>query len=199
METVPLLDLMTQEADAERDAIAAKAEAEANQILQDAQARAKRRREESLAAVAAELDAQAKRSRERVEAEAHMILLTTKDTITDELLASLRRQLDDLTSTDAFEPVLEKLLAELLQDAPEGIVVVAPPGRVDFCRQWLDANGHGELSVEALDSLKGGVAIQDKNRSFRVTNTLEARFSKQESALRKFCLTELFGDSQGVQ
>lgn len=198
METVPLLGLMTQQIEAEREALVSKAKAEAEQILKSAEARAKQRHEDSLAALSTELSAQARRSRERVEAETHMILLTTKDTITNELLEAVRNELNRLASSPEFEGVLEKLLAELLEDAPEGVVVLAPPANVDFCRSWLEANGKGGLPVEPLAGLKGGVAIQDSGRSFRVTNTLDARFLKQESALRKYCLTELFGGPQGA-
>ncbi|MBI2425479.1 MAG: hypothetical protein HYV27_21820 [Candidatus Hydrogenedentes bacterium] len=198
METIPLLDLMSQQVAEEKAALVAKAAAEAAQILRDAEARARQRHDESLAALSAELEAQSRRSRERVEAEAHMILLTTKDTITDEMLATVREQLHALASGPEFERVLEKLLAELLQDAPDNVVVLAPPAHAGFCRTWLDANGHGNLSVQPLEGLQGGAAIQDAGRSFRVTNTLETRFLKRESALRKFCLTGLFGGSEGA-
>ena len=189
----PLLELMSQQAEAQRSAITATGKAEAERINTQAQQEGAASRERSLRAAEAELTAAAQRGRERAEAEAHMLVLTTKDTIASEILDAAVAALAQLTSGPAFTPVLERLLAEVLEGTAGDIVVLAPPSYVDTVKSWLEANGRGGLEVVATSSLKDGVAIQDAAKTYRVTNTLSARFARQEGALRKLCLQQLFG------
>ena len=195
MENNPLLDLMSQQVAEQREEFLRAARDEAAAIQQDAQQRAEQRRADTLGAVEGELISLATRSRERVEAEAHMVTLTTKDTITNEVLAAVEVALAERASGPDFPAILDALLAELMADSPSNIVVLAPPAHVDHCKQWLENNGHGDLSVEALNGLTDGVAIQDPARKFRYTNTLSARFRLQEGALRKQALNQLFPDT----
>ncbi len=192
MDNKPLLDLMSAQIAAQREEIAKKAGEEAARIQEEARERAENRRKDTLTAVESELASLAKRSRERVEAEAHMVTLTTKDTITNEVLDSVSRELAAIAAGPEFPPILNALLAELMADAPADVVVLAPPAHVDHCTQWLASNGYGHLSVEPLASLTDGVAVQDRNHKFRYTNTLTARFKKQEGELRKIALRQLF-------
>jgi len=192
MDNKPLLDLMSAQIAAQREEIAEKARKEALRIQEEARERADQRRKDTLAAVESELASLAKRSRERVEAEAHMITLTTKDTITNEVLGSVTGELAAIAAGPEFPSILDALLAELMADAPVDVVVLAPPAYVDHCAQWLASNGRGDLPVEPWAALTDGVAIQDRGRKFRYTNTLTARFKKQEGELRKLSLRQLF-------
>jgi vacuolar-type H+-ATPase subunit E/Vma4 len=195
MEKKPLLDLMSQQIAAQRQEILAAARDEATQIQQGAQQRAEQRRTDTLGAVESELDSLAARSRERVEAEAHMVTLTTKDTITNEVLAAVSSELATRSTSAEFPAILDALLAELMADSPSDVVVLAPEAHVEHCKRWLESHGHADLSVEPLSGLADGVAIQDRDRKFRYTNTLSARFRLQEGALRKHALNRLFPDS----
>lgn len=186
---------MSAQIASQRQDIVSAAREKAAQIQQEARQRAEQRRTDSLAAVEGELAAIAKRSRERVEAEAHMVTLTTKDTITNEVLGDVVRELASIAAGPDFKGILDALLAELMAEAPSGVVVMAPPAHVDHCRQWLANHGHGDLAVEPLASLTDGVAIQDRGKTFRFTNTLTARFKKHEGELRKHSLHRLFPSS----
>lgn len=192
MDNKPLLDLMTAQVAAQQEEIAGAARQEAERILEEARDRAARRREETLASVESELAALARRSRERVEAEAQMVTLTTKDAITNDVLGSVAADLAAIASGPGFPAILDQLLAELMAEAPSDVIVLAPPAHADHCRQWLQSNGRGDLPVEPLASLTDGVAIQDRGRKFRYTNTLSARFAKREGELRKHTLNRLF-------
>lgn len=189
----PLLALMAQQAEAQRAAITAAGKSEAEGVTRNAQQEGAASRERSLRAAEAELTAAAKRGRERAEAEAHMLVLTTKDTIASEILDAAQAELGRVASGPGFVPVLERLLAEVLDGAGSDIVVLAPPAHVDAVKSWLDANGRGGLEVVPTPSLKDGVAVQDAAKTYRITNTLTARFDRQEGALRKVCLQQLFG------
>ncbi|MCF6285231.1 MAG: hypothetical protein L3K26_08575 [Candidatus Hydrogenedentes bacterium] len=195
MEKNPLLDLMSQQIATQRQDFLRAAHDEAAKIQQGVQQRADQRRTETLRAVEGELAAMAARSRERIEAEAHMVTLTTKDTITNEVLASVEEALAERAASAEFPAILDALLAELMGDSPSDVVVLAPEAHVDHCKRWLESHGYADLLVEALPGLTDGVAIQDPGRKFRFTNTLSARFRLQEGALRKQALSRLFPDS----
>ena len=183
---------MSAQIAAQREEIASTAREEAAKIREEAHKRAEQRREDTLAAVESELASLARRSRERVEAEAHMVTLTTKDTITNEVLDSVSAELASIAASPEFPGTLDALLAELMAEAPEDVIVLAPPAHVDHCKRWLEAHGRGGLPVEPLASLADGVAVQDRGRKFRFTNTLSARFKMREGELRKHALNQLF-------
>ena len=195
MEKTPLLDLMSAQIAAQRNEVLQAARDEAEAIQQNARERAEQRRKDSLAAAESELASIARRSRERVEAEAHMVTLTTKDSITNEVLESVAAELTAIAAGPTFPAILDALLAELMAEAPSDVVVLAPPAHVDHCRRWLESNGRPGLPVEPLASLKDGVAVQDPGKKFRFTNTLTARFNKHEGELRKLSLSRLFPSS----
>jgi vacuolar-type H+-ATPase subunit E/Vma4 len=195
MQAVPLLELMTRQVSQQREEILAKAQAQADVIAQQAQERAERRRTETLEAVDAEVRAASKRARERAEAAAHMVVMTTKDAIADEVLSNVRERLRRIAEGPEFPAVLRALLSELMAGAPGGdIVVLAPSAHADQCRAWLSEMGRESVAVEVTASLRDGVALQDRARTFRITNTLSRRFDKREGDLRRHCLHELFGE-----
>jgi vacuolar-type H+-ATPase subunit E/Vma4 len=184
---------MSEQAEARREEILARAEADASAIRESARARAEARTQEGLAALERELETLGARSRERAEAEAHMVQFTTRDTIADELLGDVEKRLAEVAAGDGFGSILEALLSELMQDVQPGMVVLAPSAHTDHAKQWLDTNGHGDLTVQPEPTLKDGVAIQDADRTYRVTNTLSARFRLQQDTLRRIALERLFG------
>lgn len=195
-EATPLLDLMSQQAAVERERILAEAQREAEAIREAARREAEAQRRQMLAELDAELAQLARQDRERAEAEAHMRVLTTKDSVTAELLGGVQEELARLAEGGDFAGVLEALLDELLPEAPQGGVVLAPAAHAERVREWLAARGREDLSVRGLAGLKDGLAVQDAARSYRVTNTLSARFNGQEASLRKHCIGRLFGGDQ---
>ena len=196
MDAAPLLELLTEQADAERSAVVEEAKAQAQLIHDAARKRTANRRERNLAELEGELLQLADRSRQRAHAEAEMIVKTTRDTITDELLQDVSAELLRIPGEPGFQDTLLAMLAELMDDAQPGMTVLVPTAHQAACEQWLKDNGHSELNVEAMPKLLDGVAVQDAKQSYRVTNTLSTRFHKQEASLRKHCLSALFG---GVQ
>ena len=192
MENTPLLDLMSAQIAGQREALLLAARDEAAQIQENARVRAEQRRSETLSAAKGELASIARRSRERTEAEAQMVTLTMKDTITNEVLAEVTQELARIAAGPGFPEILDLLLAELMAEAPSDVVVLAPPAHAGHCKQWLESHGHGHLAVEPARSLTDGVAIQDPAKKFRFTNTLTTRFKMREGALRKASLNRLF-------
>lgn len=194
MQSPPLLELMTGQIAAECDAKLEAARANAERITSESRTRADKRRADLLAAVEQEVTDLKRRSRERVEAETEMVILTTKDTVTDELLGRVRKELAGRAASTDFSDVLSAFLAELMPQAPADGVVLVPAAHEAHCRQWLADNGHGDMEVQPRKELTDGVAVQDKAQTFRITNTLSARFQQLEAQLRKYCVAELFGE-----
>lgn len=186
---------MSAQIAAQRNETLQAARDEASAIQQNARERAEQRRKDSLAAAESELASIARRSRERVEAESHMVTLTTKDSITNEVLGDVAAELAAIAAGPTFPAILDALLAELMAEAPADVVVLAPPAHVNHCQNWLESHGYPGLKVEGLASLKDGVAVQDPGKRFRYTNTLTARFNKHEGELRKLSLNRLFPSS----
>jgi V/A-type H+-transporting ATPase subunit E len=193
MQSPPILELMSQQIASDIEAVRAAAQSQAESVKADARTRAAKRREEMLAAVQAEVAEQQRRSRERAEAETEMVVLTTKDTVTDEVLTRVKEELARVASSAEFPKVLNALLAELMQEAPADGVVLVPPAHEAHCREWLKSHGHEGLEVRGTREMVDGVAVQDRDQTFRITNTLSARFQQLEPALRKHCVSRLFG------
>jgi len=193
MQSLPLLDMMSEQAARQRADLLAQAQDEAKAIRERAHAEAAARREEALRLAEEEFRAEAQRAQERADAEAHLVVLTTKDKITDEIMAEVLAELRKETAGPNFPRILEALLEELLRDAPAEVVVLTPPAHLEHCREWMEKHGHGSRPIEPLARLRDGVAIQDPERSYRITNTLTTRFQRNEGALRKLCQRRLFG------
>ena len=193
MDVAPLLELMTEEASAKREAVLVRAREDAEAIREAARARAAGRRREAVDALRAELDAQAIRDRDRAEASAQMKAQATKEMVAEEVLGAAAEELQRLAHQPAFEPVLEKLLEELLAGAPDGVVVLVPAGYEDKVFTWLTGRGKANLNVEVDPELVDGVALRDLRGRFRVSNTLSLRLNKVESAARSACVAALFG------
>ncbi len=194
MQAPPIRELMTGQIASECEAKLLSAREQAARVRDAARERAKQRRADLIAAVEAEISEADRRSRERAEAEAEMVLLTTKDTITDEILAKVRKELEATASSSDFPSVLGALLKELMPEAPPSGVVLVPSAHEAYCREWLSNNGYGGMTVVARKDVVDGVAVQDAAQTFRVTNTLGTRFQQMEASLRKYCVTELFGE-----
>ncbi|MBI2435030.1 MAG: hypothetical protein HYV26_19415 [Candidatus Hydrogenedentes bacterium] len=191
--SIPLLQTMDEQVSRQRDGILAKAKQDAEAIRRESREQGAARRAEGLRQTETAVSAAAQRARERADAEAHMVIMTTKDMIADEVMLDIQRRLRQIAEGPDFAQILEALLEELLEDAPADVVVLAPRHHVEHCRQWLQRHGRSGLSVQALPGLDDGVAIQDRKRTWRATNTLASRFRQQEGALRKRCVNRLFG------
>ncbi len=207
MDSAPLLETMTQEISRQQKGLLAEARARAELILAEAEVSAKQRREETIASLKEELDALAETHRERAEANAKSAMMSIKDTITDDILKDVRAELIRIAEDDTrFQPILIKLLDELLiskvgtnwrNEGRLELKVKVPGAHVDAINRWLRDQGVSDVQVETLHKLIDGVALQDAEQSFRISNTLHDRLEKQEKKLRGFAMKQLFGELSG--
>jgi len=203
MDSAPLLETMTQEISRQQKGLLAEARARAELILAEAEVSAKQRREETIASLKEELDALAETHRERAEANAKSAMMSIKDTITDDILKDVRAELIRIAEDDTrFQPILIKLLDELLiskvgtnwrNEGRLELKVKVPGAHVDAINRWLRDQGVSDVQVKLID----GVALQDAEQSFRISNTLHDRLEKQEKKLRGFAMKQLFGELSG--
>jgi vacuolar-type H+-ATPase subunit E/Vma4 len=187
-----LFDTMRRQTQAECDARLADARRAAEEVLAVARRQADAREAETRNAITAELDHLARHGRMIAEAEAEKATLAMENDVVEEILAGVRASLDRLAKSAEFGPVVEALLAEVMDGTDPGMVVLAPAAHVDLCRRWLQSHGYAAVPVEASSDVWDGVAIQDPQKSYRVTNTLSSRAAKLEGEARRHCMTTLF-------
>jgi vacuolar-type H+-ATPase subunit E/Vma4 len=188
-----LLDTMARQVEQGCEERLAAARAEADAIVSEARERADKRYAEGIERAQREVDRLARRARELAAVQAKQQSHSMQQAVADEILHSVDAELDRIAEGPEFPGILDALLRELMATAPENAEVLAPPAHVERCRQWLAANGHAGVPVVPHAALHDGVAIQDAQRTFRVTNSLSSRFHKLENEARKICLRLLFG------
>jgi len=191
-----LFDTMRRQNQAECDARLSDARRAAEEVLAAARRQAETRDAETRTALKGELEHLSRHNRMIAEAEAEKATLAMENDVVEEILAGVRGALADLANSAQFGPVVEALLAEVMDGAESGVVVLAPPKYVELCRTWLKSHGRAEVPVEPSQDVWDGVAIQDPRKSYRVTNTLSSRASKLEGEARRHCMTTLFAGGQ---
>lgn len=141
----------------------------------------------------AEVETLADRWRQKADTEAAKAALVVQNESVCAVLDRVDEEVRTLVAGKAFPAVLDALLEELMAAAPKGVVAIAPPDHVDHVKKWLAGNGHAKTKVEGSADTWDGVAVQDPDRTFRISNTLTGRLSRVEQQARKLCMTALFG------
>lgn len=176
-----LLQALEAEAGREAQAVLARARAEADRVVAEAGGAA----EGFLATVRAreaEASARARRAAlARLEAE------RTRERLVEEhrLLEALRREALARALAEADEPLLARLIGEVLAWAPDGpLVLEVDPGDEAAARAVLAAD-HGDLlprvAVEAAPARRGGVLL--RAGPLTLDDTLPARLERAAAAL----------------
>lgn len=192
-----LLETMSQQVASQCDGNRELARQEADAIRAQARSECSASRDGALKATHAETQKLAEKWTLKGEAEAAKAELMVQNLAVEEVLEEVRSRIREVVESDKFGGVLEALLAEVMEIAPEGILVLAPEGHVDKVKSWLQANGNGAVNVEASATMWDGVAVQDPKKTFRISNTLTGRFSRVQDKSRSVCMTTLFGSSEG--
>lgn len=192
MKGTALLDTMARQVDDVYNGNLKTARESAEGILEGTRQDCASLEEKTLASTAAEMESLAERWRQKAEAEAAKAALVVQNDAVRAVLAKVHEEIRAIAESAEFPAVLEALLSELMAIAPAGVVAHAPPAHVDSVRDWLANNGHGGVSVEGNSNLWDGVAIQDPERTFRISNTLTGRFARVEQEARKRCMMALF-------
>lgn len=149
----------------------------------------------AVAAARAELDEAAQHAQQLARIEAEKVAWAGQHKVAEDVLARVRDELDRLVESEAFAPVVEALLKELLAGMRGEMVVLAPPRHAEQCRLWLREQGVDGATLESCPSLRDGVAVQDCEQTFRISNTLSGRLAKLEPTVRKLCAERLLNEA----
>lgn len=189
-----LLDTMARQVEQGCETRLAAARTEAEAIVAEAREKAGKRYAEGIDRAKRDVERLARRARDLAAVQTEQQAHSMQQAVADEILHSVDAELDRIAAGPDFPAILDALLREIMTVAPNDAEVLAPPAHVERCRQWLANNGHARVVVVPYAPLQDGVAIQDAQRTFRITNSLSSRFHKLENEARKICLRLLFGE-----
>ncbi len=192
MKGTALLDTMARQVDEVYNGNLSAASESAEGILDETRQDCAALEKETLESTAAEMEALAERWRQKAEAEAARAALVVQNEAVHAVLDRVNEEIRQIVSGGKFPAILDALLSELIAEAPADVIALAPPDYVDRVRDWLSKNGHGSVPVESAPSMWDGIAVQDRDRTFRFSNTLTGRFSRAEQKARRICMTSLF-------
>ncbi len=199
MKGAALFETMSQQVAAQCESNLSEAKREAEAIVAEARAQCAEQRETVLSATQDELAALDERWRQKAEAEAAKAALVVKNEAMQDVLRQVGADIRSAVEGPEFEAVLDALLAELMAVAEGGdFKVLAPEAHVDRVRNWLANKGHDGVPIEASSVLWDGVALQDTNRTYRISNALTSRYSRVLEEARKICMTSLFDDANNA-
>lgn len=194
-----LFKSMSQQAEQACQANLSKAKSEAETIVANARVQAKRKHDETVQRLEAELNRAQAHARHMAQIAVERDTLSAKHAIAEDVLARSRQALADLAQSDAFAPVLEGLLATVIdackqeRGSLDGMTVYVPNKHVAHIQNWLSQRGEGNVPVAADVSLSDGAAIQDAAQTYRVSHTLSGRLERLENKARSAALSKLFG------
>ncbi len=191
MDQSSLLRAMAREVEAQCRECMAEAGKQAAGIVSQATEKHAGRRAELLEAARQASVRQIAKERGRALADAARREEAFEGTITEEVLVETRMAIDGLAQSEEFTKVLEALLDEALRGLTGPLEVVAPTGKVDNCNRWLRSKGLDDVKVVPDGTMRDGIAVQDPQRSFRLTNTLSSRCAQIKSQIRQICSEKL--------
>ena len=200
MKGAALFETMSQQVASQCESNLSEAKREAQAIVAEARAQCAEQRETVLSVTHDELAALNERWRQKAEAEAAKAALGVKNAATQEVLRQVDGDIRSTVEGPEFEAVLDALLEELMavEEGGDDFKVLAPEAHVDRVRNWLANNGHDGVPIETSPELWDGVALQDTNRTFRISNALTGRYSRVLEEARKICMTTLFDDADSA-
>jgi vacuolar-type H+-ATPase subunit E/Vma4 len=197
-QTPALFDTMAQEVQADCDRRLGEARREAERILAEGRRVADQEYARGIETTREEISLADRRERQRLDAEHDKAFLAVQHKVVEEVLARVGEEIRRLSQAPDFGAVLEALLAEILAEVRgKKLDVLAPPAHADRIAAFLQERGRGELRVIPWASLTDGVAVQDRRRTYRVSNTLSGRLVAIQDEARKRCQARLFAKREG--
>jgi vacuolar-type H+-ATPase subunit E/Vma4 len=196
-----LLETMTAQVTEECEGMRAAAQQEADAIRAEAESKSAAHREAVQVATDAEMERLDERWRQMAHAEASRADLIVKNDAVKAIMEKVQAEIRSIVSGGSFPGVLDALLSSLKSEINESVVVVGPESHINHIKGWLSSNGHAGVTVQGSAEMWDGVAVQDAERTYRISNTLTGRYGRVEQEARRLCMAKLFGDSsaEGAQ
>lgn len=198
MQTPALFDTMAQQVQADCDKVLAEARQEAERILSEGRRVADREYETGIEGTRAEIATADRRERQRLDAEHDKAFLAVQHKVVEEVLARVGDEIRSRAQAPDFGSVLEALLDEILAQKPrKNLDVLVPPVHAERIAQYVQRLGRSDLQVIPWPGLTDGVAVQNRRRSYRISNTLSGRLAAIQDEARKRCQARLFEKKEG--
>lgn len=192
-QTPALFDTMAQEVQADCERRLTEARREAERILAEGRRVADQDYARGMDATRSEIELANRRERQRLDAEHDKAFLAVQHKVVEEVLARAGQEVARRAQGPEFGDALEALLGEVLAEVRDrDLDVLVPPAHADRIGQYLQRAGRTDLRVVPWPSLTDGVAVQDRRRTFRVSNTLSGRFVALQDEIRRRCQARLF-------
>ena len=197
-QTPALFDTMAQEVQADCDRRTAEAHQEAERILSEGRRVADQEYARAVDATRTEIDLANRRERQRLDAEHTKAFLAVQHQVVEEVLGRVRDEMARIAQAPDFGPTLEALLDEILAEVRgRDLDVLIPTAHADRIGPYLERLGRTDLRVVPWPALTDGVAVQDRRRTFRVSNTLSGRLVATQDDARRRCQAQLFEKKEG--
>jgi vacuolar-type H+-ATPase subunit E/Vma4 len=187
-----LLQVITEEGDAEARRLLEAARAEADAIRASADARTSQRIAEAYAAREAGLRQSLDAKRSRALTASRVRVLQARTCFIDQVLAAAEAELPGVLERSASVEPLTRLCAEALEYFPAGAARIRL--RAALARR-LSGNSWGAVEVGVDDTVPEGVIVESLDGSVRVDNTLAARLHRRRPEL---AITLLRAASEGA-
>ncbi len=175
-----LLQVITEDGDAEAQRVLDTARAEADAIRAAADARAERRLAEAAAAREAELRQELEAKRSRALTGTRVWVLNSRAKFVDKIFAAAEAELPGVLERPASLDALVRLCREALDYFPHGSARIRT--RSALARRLSDV-ASGVADVIADDTVPEGVIVESLDGLSRVDNTLVARLHRRRAAL----------------
>jgi vacuolar-type H+-ATPase subunit E/Vma4 len=183
---------MAREAEEDRARRIEEARRKVEEILAEARRNSEERRQQVLTAARAAEEALTLRAHQGAQAEAGKAMLVMEQSVVEEVLAQVGPELERLARRPEFAQMIGPLLEEALAAAEGPVVVLAPAQHAEVCRRRLAGHGRPETPVYVFEGVCDGVAVEDPQHRYRVTNRLSSRYARVRDEARKLCLRMLF-------
>jgi vacuolar-type H+-ATPase subunit E/Vma4 len=198
MQNPALFDTMAQTVQAECDRVLGEARQEAERILAEGRRVADREYSRGMESTQEEVASADRLERQRLQVEHDKAFLAVQHKVVEEVLARVGDEIRSRAQGPEFGAVLEALLDEILAVKPrKNHDVLVPPAHADRIAQYLQRLGRTDMQVIPWPLLTDGVAVQNRRRTHRVSNTLSGRLSAIQDEARRRCQARLFEKKEG--
>ncbi|MCP4399960.1 MAG: hypothetical protein GY801_21965 [bacterium] len=194
-----LLDVLTEEAEAQREKILDGAETKSREILHQAEAEAENLQEKSFHDCDEKLRLEKGRSLGAAQLYARNLMMQAKHEVLEEAFKKALSSLSDLRKRSEYAEIFHRFASETL-DQFEGenidnVIVFVDERDLRLCRDFLD-NRKISYEIDTGKTFLGGLEIVASDASFKVTNTLEGRLAKEKDGLLGKLAHILFEDEK---
>jgi len=173
---------LVRTAETRRDGILARAREEAAKITEDARRKSETVKRDGRDATGREAERARLLRMNRARQEANEVRLRARAAIVDAVLARVEERLPLLLGEARYPAVAERLYREILQELPEGNVILRADGAT---RAALEPSApDARIRFGPLPETEiGGVEASEEDGTFFARNTLRSRFVKARPAL----------------